>query len=55
MYLSEMLARQPIVPFIREGDFAVRAPWSVAARRLLDYLLVYIQEGECLFQVDGAP
>ncbi|NBD26252.1 helix-turn-helix domain-containing protein [Paenibacillus sp. T1] len=50
-----MLARQPIVPYIREGDYAVRAPWSVAARRLLDYLLVYIQEGECLFQVDGVP
>lgn len=32
---------------------AVRAPWHVAERRLLDYLLVYIQEGECVFTVDG--
>ncbi|WP_258171149.1 AraC family transcriptional regulator [Paenibacillus sp. R14(2021)] len=55
MYLSEMMAKQPIVPYIREGDFAVRKPWSMAARRLLDYLLVYVQEGECLFHVDGEP
>jgi AraC-like DNA-binding protein len=37
----------PIVPFIREADFAVRRPWRVPVRRLLDYLLIYIQEGEC--------
>ncbi|QHW34973.1 AraC family transcriptional regulator [Paenibacillus rhizovicinus] len=46
------MAKQPIVPYIRESDFAVRKPWTVAARTLLDYLLVYIQEGECLFHVN---
>ncbi|QHT63810.1 helix-turn-helix transcriptional regulator [Paenibacillus lycopersici] len=46
------MAKHPIVPYIRESDFAVRKPWTVAARRLLDYLLVYIQEGECLFHVN---
>ncbi|BBH21731.1 hypothetical protein Back11_30760 [Paenibacillus baekrokdamisoli] len=52
MYLSEMMAKHPIVPFIREGDFAVRNPWILPERRLLDYLLVYFQEGECMFRVD---
>ncbi|WP_240546615.1 AraC family transcriptional regulator [Paenibacillus artemisiicola] len=55
MFLSELLVRHPVVPYVREGDYAVRTPWTVAARRLLDYLLVYIQEGECLFHVDGEP
>jgi AraC-like DNA-binding protein len=40
-------------PYIRDAEFAVRKPWRVSERRLLDYLLVYIQEGECLFSVDG--
>lgn len=43
----------PILPFIREADFAVRKPWDVPDRRLLDYLLVYVQEGQCLIQVEG--
>ncbi|WP_240547886.1 AraC family transcriptional regulator [Paenibacillus lignilyticus] len=55
MYLSEMMEKQPIVPYIRESDYAVRKPWLSAERRLLDYLLVYFQEGECVFQVDGIP
>ncbi|MDR6552899.1 AraC family transcriptional regulator [Paenibacillus qinlingensis] len=42
----------PIVPYIRECDFAVRKPWNYPERRLLDYLLVYIQEGTCRFSVD---
>ncbi|SDX67695.1 AraC family transcriptional regulator [Paenibacillus sp. CF384] len=55
MYLSELMEKQPIVPYIRESDYAVRKPWLSAERRLLDYLLVYFQEGECVFQVDGVP
>ncbi|GHO74837.1 hypothetical protein KSD_26080 [Ktedonobacter sp. SOSP1-85] len=47
------LLRQPIVPYIREADFAVRKPWRVPARRLLDYLIIYIQEGECVVHVEG--
>ncbi len=44
----------PFCPFIRDADFAARAPWVVAERRLLDYLLVCVQEGECVFTLDGA-
>ncbi|RAP75604.1 AraC family transcriptional regulator [Paenibacillus montanisoli] len=49
------MAKHPIVPYIRESDYAVRRPWMYSARRLLDYLLVYFQEGDCLFHVDGVP
>ena len=51
--LTEWLVHHPVVPYIRESDFAVRKPWSMPIRRLLDYLMIYIQEGECLFVVDG--
>ncbi|MFC4778668.1 helix-turn-helix domain-containing protein [Paenibacillus sp. GCM10023252] len=54
--LANMLhTSPPALPFIRESDFAPRKPWSYAERRLLDYLFVYIQEGECLFTVDKQP
>jgi AraC-like DNA-binding protein len=43
----------PVVPYIREADFAVREPWYTPPRRLLDYLLLYVQEGECLVEVEG--
>jgi AraC-like DNA-binding protein len=52
MQLSELIAKQPVVPFIRESQFAIRTPWIMPERRLLDYLLIYVQEGECLFRVD---
>ncbi|WP_417897949.1 AraC family transcriptional regulator [Bacillus haimaensis] len=52
-HLSELVEVRPIVPFIRESDYAVRKPWHAPNRRLLDYLLIYIQEGQCRFQVDG--
>lgn len=44
---------EPLVPFIREADFAVRAPWYTPPRRLLDYLLLFVQEGDCLADVNG--
>ncbi|WNR43331.1 AraC family transcriptional regulator [Paenibacillus roseipurpureus] len=50
--LLNRLHAPSIVPFIRECDYAVRKPWSYPERRLLDYLLVYIQEGTCCFWVD---
>ncbi|CAG7618999.1 HTH-type transcriptional activator RhaS [Paenibacillus solanacearum] len=53
MYLSELIEKQPILPYIRQSNFAVRSPWSAAERRLLDYLIVYVQEGECVFHIDG--
>lgn len=44
---------EPVVPYIREADFAIRRPWYTPPRRLLDYLLLYVQEGECLAEVEG--
>lgn len=43
----------PVVPYIREADYAVRQPWYTPPRRLLDYLLLFVQEGECLAEVEG--
>jgi AraC-like DNA-binding protein len=43
----------PVVPYVREADFAIRAPWYTPPRRLLDYLLFSVQEGECLAEVEG--
>jgi AraC-like DNA-binding protein len=43
----------PIVPFIRESEYAVRPPWRLVARRLLDYLLVGVQAGTCRLVVEG--
>lgn len=51
--LSELTAHQPIVPYIRDSDYAVRRPWSMGERRLLDYLLIYVQEGRLLVTADG--
>jgi len=52
--LAELLAANPIAPYIREGDMAARKPWRYPERRLLDYLLVLVLEGQCRFTVDGA-
>lgn len=43
----------PLCPWIRAADFAVRPPWSVGPRRLLDYLLMVVEEGECIVTVSG--
>jgi AraC-like DNA-binding protein len=51
--LEELMSRQPVVPFIRNSEFAVRTPWHMPIRRLLDYLLIYVQEGNFLVHVDG--
>lgn len=51
--LMERIEKDPIVPYIRESDFAVRRPWQYAERRLLDYLFIYIQEGVLRVKVDG--
>ena len=44
-----------IVPYIRECDRAVRKPWSYPERRLLDFLLIFVRRGLCVFTVDGVP
>jgi AraC-like DNA-binding protein len=43
----------PLVPYIRMADYAVRTPWQTGERRLLDYLLIYVQEGACAITLDG--
>ncbi len=43
----------PLVPYIRMADYAVRTPWQTGERRLLDYLLIYVQEGECAITLNG--
>jgi hypothetical protein len=50
--LFELMTSKPIVPYFREGDMAVRKPWRNPERRLLDYLLIYVKEGNCRFIVD---
>jgi AraC-like DNA-binding protein len=53
MELREFLSKHPVVPYVRESDFGVRKPWVVARRRLLDYLLFYVQEGRCIVEHNG--
>jgi len=43
----------PVLPYIRVADYAVRKPWRSPERRLLDYLLVYVHEGHLVIHVDG--
>jgi AraC-like DNA-binding protein len=43
----------PVVPYVRLADVAMRAQWVTPPRRLLDYLLFYVQEGRCAVDVDG--
>ncbi|NGP46378.1 hypothetical protein G4V62_16015 [Bacillaceae bacterium SIJ1] len=53
MNFTEVVKRNPVTPYVRECDFAIRNPWSMSERRLLDYLLIYVREGKCNFTVDG--
>lgn len=41
-----------VMPFIRQADYAARLPWSYGERRLLDYLIIYIESGHCRFIVN---
>lgn len=43
----------PIVPYVRDASFPVRAAWYTAPRSLLDYMLMYVQEGEMIAHVEG--
>jgi AraC-like DNA-binding protein len=42
-----------IVPYVREASIPVRTAWYTARRRLLDYLIMYVQEGEMIAHVEG--
>ncbi|PYI56574.1 AraC family transcriptional regulator [Paenibacillus flagellatus] len=46
------LGEAVVVPFIRQADYASRLPWSYGERRLLDYLIVYVERGHCRFTVN---
>lgn len=45
--------QRPIVPYVRDASFPVRSAWYTAPRRLLDYLVMYVQEGEMIACVKG--
>lgn len=45
--------REAIVPYVRDASFPVRTAWYTAPRRLLDYMLMYVQEGEVVARVEG--
>lgn len=49
----EQFAVSPLVPYIRQADFAVRYPYKLGERRLLDYLLIFVQEGSFHLYVEG--
>lgn len=53
MELIEYIVSNPIVPYIRHADHAERKPWFMSERRLLDYLLIYIQEGQLSIEVEA--
>ncbi|MEK0315520.1 AraC family transcriptional regulator [Cohnella sp. 56] len=44
----------PIVPYIRQCDFPVRAAYYSPKRKLLDYLMIHIKKGELRIEADGA-
>jgi AraC-like DNA-binding protein len=42
-----------IVPYVRDASIPVRTAWYTARRRLLDYLIMFVQEGEMIAHVEG--
>jgi AraC-like DNA-binding protein len=53
MYIEDYIENYPIVPYIRESEYAVRTPWHIPERHLLDYLLVFIEQGIMRVTIDG--
>lgn len=47
-----VLQNMIVLPFVRQADYATRLPWSYGERRLLDYLIVYIEKGHCRFTIN---
>jgi AraC-like DNA-binding protein len=43
--ISEYMLTHPIVPYIRQADYPIRPPYRLGERRLLDYLLIFIESG----------
>jgi AraC-like DNA-binding protein len=51
---KEQIARLATLrPYIRQSGDQWRTPWFLKERKLLDYLMVYIAEGQGRFSVDG--
>lgn len=46
-----MLAGE-VAPFIRDADYAIRSPWFTPPRRIMDYLLLFVETGECIATVE---
>lgn len=44
---------QELRPYIRQCGAERRGAWSIKERSLLDYLLIYIEEGRGLFEING--
>lgn len=42
-----------VVPFIRAADYAIRPPFFLGKRSLLDYIIFYVQEGTFEIELDG--
>ncbi|UVI29184.1 AraC family transcriptional regulator [Paenibacillus spongiae] len=42
-----------IAPYIRIADYAIRPPFFIGERNLLDYIIFYVQEGRFEIQVNG--
>lgn len=42
-----------IAPYVRESDYAIRPPFFLGERNLLDYIIFYVQEGSFEIEVNG--
>jgi AraC-like DNA-binding protein len=49
----DVVREHPFLPFIREAGYAVREPWLLPERRLLDFLLIYVHEGILAVYTNG--
>ena len=52
MLRDSALMDVPLCPYIREASYAIRPPWVLPDRRILDYLLVVVERGFCRFVID---
>lgn len=52
---AHWLARFPLCPYIRRADYGIRSRTTLPLeRRLLDYQLIYVQEGQCVIRTPHA-
>ncbi|WP_167859693.1 helix-turn-helix domain-containing protein [Paenibacillus cymbidii] len=47
------LSEHVITPFIRSADYAIRPPFFLGERNLLDYVIIYMQEGTFEVTIGG--